>query len=149
MGYGLCALFNAKAVQTFLGLNKEDVSRLADVSTKSVRFDHAMPETVRAVEQFRQRIEEDFPAKKLIVFGGRARGDHRPDSDADVAVLLEGKPLRFFDTKLQMANAVCDVLLDTGISISPLPVWIGEWEHPGTYVNPALLANIAREGIRL
>ena len=37
----------------------------------------------------------------------------------------------------------------TGINISPLPVWMEEWEHPEAYVNPALLANIAREGIRL
>jgi predicted nucleotidyltransferase len=28
---------------------------------------------------------------KLFVFGSRARGDHRPDSDLDVAVLLTGE----------------------------------------------------------
>ena len=47
MGFGLGSSFNGKAVQTFLGLKKEDVSRLADVSPKSVRFDGAMPEPVR------------------------------------------------------------------------------------------------------
>ena len=47
MGFGLGASFNGKAVQTFLSLKKEDVSRLADVSPKSVRFDDAMPEPVR------------------------------------------------------------------------------------------------------
>ena len=229
MGFGFGASFNAKLVQTFLGLKKEEVSRIANVSPKSVRFDSAMPEPVRerlqemaiainwvaqvfggdvdktvtwfktrnpllgdvsptdmirlgrfehlrqfilasrsdlpqptvkrvyklddataqAVQQFRQRIAAEFPAKEVIVFGSRARGDHRPDSDADVAVLLEGEHQRFVHTKLKMSDAAFDVLLDTGINISPLPVWMDEWEHPESYVNPALLANIAREGVRV
>ncbi len=230
MGFGLGASFNAKSVQTFLGLKKEEVSRVAGVSPKSVRFDSAMPEPVRerlqeiaiainwvaqvfggdvdktvtwfktrnpslgdvsptdmirlgrfeqlrkfilaslsdlppppavkqvhrldeataqAVQQFRQRIAAEFPAKAVIVFGSRARGDHRPDSDADVAVLLEGEHQRFLHTKLKMSDAAYDVLLDTGINISPLPVWMDEWDHPEAYVNPALLANIAREGVRV
>jgi predicted nucleotidyltransferase len=85
----------------------------------------------------------------MIVFGSRARGDHRPDSDVDVAVLLEGEHQRFLDTKMQMSDAAYEVLLDTGINISPLPVWLDEWEHPEAYINPALLANIAREGVRV
>jgi hypothetical protein len=36
-----------------------------------------------------------------------------------------------------------------GILIQPLPVWQDEWEHPGRAANPRLIANIAREGIRL
>jgi len=229
MGFGLGASFNAKAVQSFLGLKKEEVARVAEVSPKSVRFDGAMPEplrerlqdiaitinlvarvfgddvdktdvwfktrnpllgdlsprdmirlgrferlrkfilaslsdeppevaaqkhrlddaTAQAVQQFRQRIATEFPARQLIVFGSRARGDHRPDSDADVAVLLEGPHQPFLPTKLKLSDAAYDVLLDTGINISPLPVWMDEWERPEAYVNPALLANIAREGVRL
>jgi len=51
--------------------------------------------------------------------------------------------------RLKMSDAAYDVLLDTGINISPLPIWMDEWEHPQAYVNPALLANIAREGVRV
>lgn len=53
------------------------------------------------------------------------------------------------DTKLKMSDVAYDVLLDTGINISPLPVWMDEWEQPNSYSNPALLANIAREGVRV
>ena len=84
-----------------------------------------------------------------IVFGSRARGTHRPDSDADVAVLLNGEHQRFLTTKLAMADVAFEVLLETGINISPLPVWLDEWEHPENYPNPALLHNIASEGFRL
>jgi hypothetical protein len=47
-----------------------------------------------------------------------------------------------------MADVAFDVLLETGINITPLPVWLDEWEHPKTSSNPALLRNIAREGGR-
>jgi hypothetical protein len=47
MGFGLGSSFNAKSVQSLLSLKKEDVSHIADVSPKSVRFDDAMPVPVR------------------------------------------------------------------------------------------------------
>ena len=82
-------------------------------------------------------------------YGSRARGTHRPESDADVAVLLRGEQGRFLSTKLAMADVAFDVLLETGILASPLPVWLEEWEHPEDYPNPALLHSIGREGVRL
>jgi len=60
-----------------------------------------------------------------------------------------GEHQRFLSAKLDMADIAFDVLLETGILISPLPIWLDEWEHPESYSNPALLHNIDREGIRL
>ncbi len=48
-----------------------------------------------------------------------------------------------------MADMAFDVLLETGITISLFPVWLDEWKHPEDYPNPALLRNIAQEGVRL
>lgn len=106
-------------------------------------------ETERAVRLFIDRIGSQNDLAGAYLFGSRARGTHQPDSDADVAVLLRGEHGRFLQTKLAMADIAFDVLLDTGINISPLPVWLDEWEHPETYSNPGLLANIAREGVPL
>lgn len=103
--------------------------------------------TWQAMQRFYEIIKDDFPVKAVILYGSRARGDHSPESDADVAVLLDGEHLPFVDTKLKMSDAAYDVLLVTGINISALPVWLDEWEHPDTYMNPALLANIARDGV--
>lgn len=50
--FGRGAGFSPKAVSDLLNLKKEDVSRLSDVSVKSVRYDDAMP------EQVRNRLEE-------------------------------------------------------------------------------------------
>lgn len=50
--FGRGSAFDARRVQEVLGLKKEDVSRLAAVSVKSVRYDEAMP------AQVRERFEE-------------------------------------------------------------------------------------------
>ncbi len=46
-----------------------------------------------------------------------------------------------------MAGIAFDVLLDTDVLISPLPIWEEEWAHPERYPNPRLLENIRREGV--
>ena len=68
MGFGLGSSFDAKSVQSFLSLKKEDVSRIADVSPKSVRFDDAMPVPVR------ERLQEIANTINLVArfFGGDA-----------------------------------------------------------------------------
>lgn len=106
-------------------------------------------DTERAVRRFRALLAERYDLAGAIVFGSRARGTHRPGSDADVAVLLRGEPQRLLPTKLAMADVAFDVLLETGINISPLPVWLDEWAHPEDYANPVLLRRIAEEGVRL
>jgi predicted nucleotidyltransferase len=106
-------------------------------------------ETEAAVRRFLALIANRYDLEQAIVYGSRARGSHRPDSDVDVAVLLRGKPQRLVPAKLDMADSAFDVLLDTGILVSPLPVWMDEWNHPENYANPALLHNIDREGLRL
>ena len=110
---------------------------------------HLDIDTEQAVKRFMGLVGQQYPTAGAIVFGSRARGTHRPDSDADVAVLLHGEHQRFLSTKLGMSDLAYDVLLETGINISPLPIWLDEWEHPENYSNPELLTNIAREGIAL
>ena len=112
-------------------------------------MNHIDYETEKAVKRFLELISGRYDMEGAIVYGSRARGTHRPDSDADVAVLLRGEQQRFMKAKLDMADVAFDVLLETGILISPLPVWLDQWEHPESYVNPALLQNIYKEGVRL
>lgn len=107
------------------------------------------PATDFATHAFLERVREHFDVAEAILFGSRARGSFLPESDADVAVLLRGEPGKLLPTKLEMSDIAYDVLLDTGINVSPLPVWLDEWAHPEAYSNPRLLENIAREGIRL
>ena len=105
--------------------------------------------TAVAMRLFMKRIAVDYETAGAILFGSRARRTHRADSDADVAVLLSGAHARFLPTKLAMSDVAFGVLLETGINISPFPVWLDEWAHPECYSNPELLRSIAREGVCL
>jgi uncharacterized protein len=106
------------------------------------------PETERAVRQFIARIPLDLPLERVLLYGSRARGDHGPDSDADVAVILrEGAA----DWKLlwMLTGLAYDVFVDTGIMIQPVPVSSLDWADPDRFPRPSFLRNVAREGIQL
>jgi predicted nucleotidyltransferase len=97
------------------------------------------PRTEHAVRVFLERAGDAFDLKGALLYGSRARHSHRPDSDADLAVLLRGPSRPFLDTKLALADIAFDVLLETGILIQLLPIWEDEWEHPERHSAPALI----------
>jgi len=105
--------------------------------------------TERAARVFLDRVAREYSVAGAVVFGSRARGDARPESDADVAVLLHGTPSRRMDEAMRMADLAFDVMLETGILMEALPLWESEWEHPETFSNPRLIENIRRDGVRL
>lgn len=105
--------------------------------------------TQNAANAFMEKIARQYDVSKAFLFGSRARHTHQSESDADIAVLLNGSIGRFMATKFAMDDLAYDVLLETGIRIQPLPIWLEEWNQPENYSNPALLKNIRREGIAL
>ncbi len=107
------------------------------------------PPTERAVRDFLRRIASRYPLAGARLFGSRARGDGDKYSDADLAVLLKGPRGDLMSAGIDMAGVAFDVLLDTDILVSPLPIWEDEWEHPETSSNPRLLENIRREGVAI
>jgi predicted nucleotidyltransferase len=110
------------------------------------------PATLGAISAFMERVSGVYSVSSARLYGSRARGDHEKHSDADIAVFLKGSRASKADllqTKLEMADIAFDVLLDTSILISPLPIWEGDWTHPERHENPRLLENIRREGVVL
>jgi uncharacterized protein len=105
------------------------------------------PQTELAVRTFLRRISDRYEVAGARLYGSRARADHRPYSDADLAVLLKGSRGDPFSVGADMAGVAFDVLMDTNILVSPLPIWEDEWARPETYPNPRLLENIRRDGI--
>jgi predicted nucleotidyltransferase len=107
------------------------------------------PSTERAARTFLSAIGKLYPVMGAVVYGSRARGDHTADSDADLAVLLPGVHGSTVNTMLEMIDAAYAVELESGIVVSPLPIWQDQWDHPEQFSNPSLLRNIQREGVRL
>ena len=62
-----------------------------------------------------------------------------------MAVFLRGSRGKAIDVGVDMAGVAFDVLMDTEILVSPLPIWEEEWAHPEAYSNPRLLENIRRD----
>lgn len=105
------------------------------------------PKTRQAITAFIRQVSARYPLHEAILFGSRVSGTARADSDADVAIILDGPHGSFMKTKLDMADMAFDVMLDTGIRIQPLPIWLQQWTQPDTWSNPELLQNIAHTGI--
>ena len=105
--------------------------------------------TAKAARAFMARLETRYVIGQAILFGSRARNTHRPDSDADIAVILLGAHGKRATVAMDMAGIAFDVMLDTGILIEALPLWADELEHASHFQNPSLIENIGREGIRL
>lgn len=103
--------------------------------------------TLEAVRAFAAAAARRFPLREAVLFGSRACGTARPDSDADVMLLLDGATGAFMETKLDLADIAFDAMLDSGVRVQPLPVWDDEWRDPDRWVNPELLRNIRHAGI--
>ena len=105
--------------------------------------------TEQIARLYLERVNNQFHTSGPILFGSQARSDANTQSDADLAILLKGKPGRRLEVALTMADMAFDVMLQTGLMIDALPLWEEEWLHPETFKNPALLENIRRDGIWL
>ena len=130
----------------------------ASQSTISRRGERAAPqavqpvidaETERAVRSFLRHLAGRYPIREVILFGSRARNTHTPESDADIAVVLEGAHGDRSAAVRDMAGIAFHVMMETSVMVEALPLWGDEVERPEIYCNPALIKNILREGIRL
>ena len=63
------------------------------------------------------RIVEKFHPLQIILFGSRARGDNRPDSDVDLVVVLP-KIERYRDMLVAIDNVVDDIEIERDILIA-------------------------------
>lgn len=106
------------------------------------------PHTENAVRDFLARIPAEIRLDRAILFGSRARGEHRPDSDADVALILHERGDDGV-TLMMLAELAYFAYLDTGIMVQPVPIAIEDWRNPAAFPRPGFLRNVAHEGIVL
>ena len=105
----------------------------------------------QALTAFGERMRERYGTRfrGLVLFGSRARRDHRADSDLDTAVILAGRLDDLVGEALTMADEAFDVQLAHGLHIQPIPIEDGSLEHPEAHPAAHLTRRIAAEGVRL
>ncbi len=93
--------------------------------------------SANVIDDITGRIVQEFDPVEVILFGSRARGEARPDSDVDLLVVLEEAP----DPR-QCAVAIQRALLDVRVPkdiIVATPRELAERGHiAGTVLRPAL-----------
>ena len=133
-------------------LSSSTISRMVDKSealTAPAPVRRIDASTELAARAFLKRIEGKYPFVDALLYGSRARGDHRSDSDADIAVVLPGARGDRYELAREFGGIEFDVLMETGVMVQGFPLWEDELARPETFSNPALIRNILREGIHL
>jgi predicted nucleotidyltransferase len=97
------------------------------------------------LSRFREAVAEAYGDRleRVVLFGSRARGDHRPDSDYDVAVFIKGMG-RLWDELGVLSEITTDILLDADADVSASPFPAGSYRE-----RTPLMGEIRREGIDL
>ncbi len=81
--------------------------------------------------------------ERVILFGSRARGEARPDSDYDIAVVLRDMSDRAKEMD-RLADIGTDILYDVGCVVHAMPY------HSGTFnEHTPLMHQIRTDGIEL
>ena len=78
--------------------------------------------------------------EKVIVFGSRARGDHRPGSDIDLLVIKESSEPRWIRARA-LYGALSDIIVPMDILVYT-PAEVYEWSE----VEQAFVTTAVREG---
>jgi predicted nucleotidyltransferase len=105
--------------------------------------------SLHAARVFLRLLGGRYPIRNVIAFGSRVRGDHHPESDLDLAIVLEGPPGNRFGVVIDFAGIAFDAMIETGVLVQALPVWAEEFDMVAPFTNPAMIEAVKCEGIVL
>jgi predicted nucleotidyltransferase len=109
------------------------------------RPDHPTVTNDAVLARFRAAVRTLYGDRleRTVLFGSRARGDARPDSDYDVAIFLRDYT-RAWPEIQPLGRITTEILQDTGALISALPFPAGSYRD-----RTMLMGEIRREGVDL
>jgi predicted nucleotidyltransferase len=105
----------------------------------------------RALTEFAATVHRHYGDRlvELYLFGSRARGDHRPDSDADVAVVLHDGDWIAWKERWTLNRLAYEPSLEGGLAIQPWPFSSRQWKVADTQPATKLTEAARREAIPL
>ena len=95
------------------------------------------------------------PMSQAILYGSRARGDYRDDSDVDIMLVFAGAEPDY-DTQVQVCNAMAaaqaqvNAALPPGVEVTSFCNWADEPDdEPDVRFNPDFYHNVLADGVEV
>ena len=105
-----------------------------------------MTKNEKILLKIKELVNTTIPDSDIYLYGSRARGHFKAQSDWDLLILLNQQHLSFhFETEIM--DAFYNLELETGEVISPLIYTKQDWIENHSYT--ALFENIQKDGKRL
>lgn len=109
--------------------------RTTDRASAPAPLDRWAPDHLIAL--MTQRLAAQFNPQRIVLFGSRARGDARPDSDVDLLVVLDEVENRTL-AAVEMRRAVADMPIGKDIIVTTPEEILRRGDLVGTVLRPAL-----------
>jgi predicted nucleotidyltransferase len=104
-----------------------------------------------ALVQFAANVRDHYGdrLKGIYLFGSRARGDHRPDSDADVAVVLQDGDWVSWKERRALSRLAYEPSLESGLAIQAWPFSEQQWGRAESGPTAPVIEAARRESVAL
>lgn len=94
----------------------------------------------KLMDEIIRRIVTTIQPEKIVLFGSRARGEARPESDMDILVIAESQEPRYRRSS-RLYSILSDILVPMDIMVYS-PEEVREWQN----VHQAFITTALREG---
>jgi len=105
-----------------------------------------MTDKKNVIELIKKLSHSKYPDSEVYLYGSRARGDAKSDSDWDLLILLD-EPNISFELETKIMDDYYELELETGEVIAPLIYSKHDWTTSHTI--SSLYQNVERESIKL
>lgn len=105
------------------------------------------PEERKALDGYVAAVRAHYGERlhDILVFGSRARGDNKPDSDVDLAVIFTDEGWDYWRRKFDLIDMGWDAYIEQGLDIEPWPVSREKWEHHERNPNSAFVSRVRKD----